>query len=278
MVRAFNVKFGREVPLQGEVLLPDATYPVPGAILCHGLGSGRGSVRSSGLILAKHGIAALVFDFRGHGRSGGIFDGNEVEDVVNAWHWLSQFDGVDRDRIGLIGHSMGARAAILAAGEIDFPRAVVSLACPPDWDEKLSQDASVDLEQWLREKTAVMEYPRDGALPWVKGIRAIIGRLWMYLRGYRLRIDWQRVFKRLSNVKISAVLPDLQGSSKLFVHSQGDKLIPYQVTVEFYQKTPEPKDLLVAKGGDHSTPLMPGSLRRRWISWVVNVLTAGRGE
>ena len=100
----------------------------------------------------------------------------------------------------------------------------------------------------------------------------------MYLRGYHLRIDWQRAFKRLSNVKISSVLPDLQGSSKLFVHSQGDKLIPYQATVEFYQKTPEPKDLLVAKGGYHSTPLKPSSMRRRWISWVVNVLTAGKEE
>ena len=97
----------------------------------------------------------------------------------------------------------------------------------------------------------------------------------MYLRGYRLRIDWRRFLKRLSNVKISTVLPSLDIGSKLFVHSQGDKLIPYQVTMEFCQKTPEPKDLLVAKGGYHSGPLMPGSVRRRWISWVVNVLTAG---
>lgn len=85
MVRTFNVKFGRQAQLQGQVLLPDVTHPVPGAILCHGLASGRGSVRSSGLILAKRGIAALIFNFRGHGQSGGIFDGNEVEDVVDAW-------------------------------------------------------------------------------------------------------------------------------------------------------------------------------------------------
>ena len=77
-------------------------------------------------------------------------------------------------------------------------------------------------------------------------------------------------------MKISTVLPSLDIGSKLFVYSQGDKLIPLSPGMELAcQKTPEPKDLLVAKGGYHSGPLMPGSVRRRWISWVVNVLTAG---
>ena len=84
MVRAFRLKFGNQVQLHGQVLSPEAAYPVPGAILCHGLGSGQGAVRSSGLSLAKQGIATLIFDFRGHGRSGGILDGNEAEDVVAA--------------------------------------------------------------------------------------------------------------------------------------------------------------------------------------------------
>jgi len=125
-VRAFNVRFGRQVLLQGQVLSPDVTHPVPGAILCHGLGSGQGAMRPSGLSLAKQGIVVLVFDFRGHGRSGGIFDGNTVEDVIDAWQWLSQFDGVDKERIALIGHSMGARAAILATSKVDSP-------CAPLW-------------------------------------------------------------------------------------------------------------------------------------------------
>ena len=84
-MRAVNVKFGRQVQLQGQLLLPNIAHPVPGAILCHGLGSGKDAMRPSGLSLAKLGIVALVFDFCGHGRSGGIFDGNEVEDVVDAW-------------------------------------------------------------------------------------------------------------------------------------------------------------------------------------------------
>ena len=275
MVRAFHIKFGKQAQLHGRVLVPEVSYPVPGAILCHGFGSGRGAVRSSGLNLAKKGIASLIFDFRGHGRSGGIFDGNEVEDVVDAWQWLSQFEGVDSGRIALIGHSVGARAAIFAASKIDSPRAVVALACPPDLGEMLSQDASFDLRRWM-EKTTVMEYPRDGMLPWLRGMQAIIVRVWMFLVGYRLRIEWHSYLTAVLDMKIADALQSLTGCSKLFVHSRGDKHIPYQAVMKLYQKAPEPKELIMADGGYHATPLMPGKLRKSWISWVVNELTAER--
>ena len=278
MVHAFRVKFGRQGRLDGLVLSPNVMHPMPGAILCHGLGSGQGAVSSSGLSLAKHGIAALVFDFRGHGRSGGIFDGNEVEDVVDAWQWLSQYDGVDKGRIALIGHSMGARAAILAACKVDSPGAVVALACPSDPDEKLNQDKTFDLGRWTKKGNAVMEYPMDGTLPWLGGAHAVGAWFWMYLRGYRLRIDWKRYFTAFSNVKVSTALQGLGGCPKLLVHHQGDKRTPYQAVVEFYRKAPEPKDLLLAKGGFHAASLMPGNLRKRWISWVVNVLTSETSE
>ena len=273
MVQKYNIKFGRHGRLHGLLLSPNITYPVPGAILCHGLGSGLGAVSSSGLILARHGIIALVFDFRGHGRSEGIFDGNVVEDVVDAWQWLSQYENVDNRSIAIIGHSMGARAAILAAAEVDSPRALVALACPPDPDEKLSQGVPFDLGRWAKKGAAVMEYPRDSVLPWLGGAHAIVAWLWMYLRDYKLRVDWQRYFTTLSNMKISTALQNLGHYPKLFVHCQGDKRAPYQAAIEFYQKAPEPKDLLLAKGGYHAAPLLPGNLRKTWISWVVAHLT-----
>ena len=159
MVRAIHIKFGKQERLDGLVLLPEVVHPMPGAILCHGLGSGQGALSSSGLSLAKHGMVSLIFDFRGHGRSGGVFDGNGVEDVLDAWRWLSQYDGIDRGRVALVGHSMGARAVVLAASKIGSPGAVVALACPPDPDEKLMRDKPFDLGRWAKKGTAVMKYP-----------------------------------------------------------------------------------------------------------------------
>ncbi len=274
MVRKYNVRFGKDGRLHGRLLLPDTAYPMPGAILCHGLGSGLGAVSSSAASIARRGIAALIFDFRGHGRSKGIFDGGEVEDVVEAYRWLAQHEGISRERIALIGHSMGARAAILAACQIDSTRAVVALSSPVDPDERLNGNNILDLAPWVRKGTAVMEYPADGMLPWLKGVYATVGWIWMYLRGYRLRVDWDRYFKSLPDVKISTALQNLDNCPKLFVHCRGDNKVPYQALVELYQEAPEPKDLLLAQGGYHSTPLLLGNLRRRWIRWLIAHLTS----
>lgn len=84
-MQKYSVSFGEHERLSGQLLLPNHKEQVPGAILCHGLGSGLEAVRPSALRLAKQGIASFIFDFRGHGRSKGVFDGRQVEDVVEAW-------------------------------------------------------------------------------------------------------------------------------------------------------------------------------------------------
>ena len=274
-VRSINVKFRGQTQLQGQVLLPETSRPAPGAILCHGLGSGHSALKPSGLSLTRRGIISLTFDFRGHGKSGGIFDGGEVEDIVAAWQWLSQFDGINKERIVLIGHSVGARAAILAASELISPYVIVALSLPPDMDDKKGQEISLHVENWLKKGASVMEYPKQGALPWLPGVYGIISRAWMYLHGYQLRIDWRKAFKTMPSVKVSTALQKLNGCLKLFVHCRGDRQIPYQDIMELYGKTPEPKELILAEGGYHSTPLARGSLREKWISWVVNMLAAG---
>lgn len=65
--------------------------------------------------MASQGVATLIFDFHGYGFSEGVADGRMVEDIVDAWNVLSQFPEVDKKRMGLIGHSLGAMPAIIAA-------------------------------------------------------------------------------------------------------------------------------------------------------------------
>jgi len=213
-----------------------------------------------------------MFDFRGHGRSKGVFDGRQAEDVVEAWQWLTRFDGVDNTRIALIGHSIGAATAIIATRDIGSPRAIVALACPPDTDEKHMPGTRFDLRQWLEKENTLLEYPKDGMLPWLSGIHAVVAWGWMYLRGYRLLINWEKFFSRFPNMKISDALQALSSCPKLFVHCHGDRRISHEATIKLYQKAPEPKDLLLANGGFHAAPLVPGKLRQKWISWVVTHL------
>lgn len=69
-------------------------------------------------LLAAHGVAMLVFDKRGTGRSGGTYTqmfSTLSDDVVAAIQWLRTQPNVDTTRIGLAGFSQGGWVAPLAA-------------------------------------------------------------------------------------------------------------------------------------------------------------------
>lgn len=65
------------------------------------------------------GYAVFAFDFRGHGESGG--DGSDragyVTDAKAALRFFRTLPGVDKNRIVLIGASIGADAAVDACGD-----------------------------------------------------------------------------------------------------------------------------------------------------------------
>jgi len=239
------VTFGSgKTKLMGKVLLPNTEYPVPGAILCHGLGSSYQVVEPSARIMASYGIAVLTFDFHGHGSSGGVLGGNIVKDVVDAWHFLSEFPQVDNKRIALVGHSMGAMAAILASRQI-HPCALVALSCPPG-----------SLAWWLTRPLAMTSH------------------IWIYLAGYQQNINWRAFLATLRKMKMSIALHEGRNCSTLFVHCRGDSLTPYQTAMRLYEKANQPKDMLLVEGGSHSAPLQLENLRRQWTQWAVTALTA----
>ena len=276
-IKEFPIVFGNhEVKLRGKVLLPQDSNtgnPVPGAVLCHGFGAGRRAMEPSARVMASQGIATLIFDFRGHGSSEGAVDGKMVEDIVDAWNFLSQFPEVDRKRMGLIGHSLGAMSAIMATEKVGNPRALIALTCPPETDSQLLADKPANIGQWGRDDSGITEYPKQGAFPWLRGIGALVSRVWMYLFGYRVRVDWQKFFEALPKMKMSEVLGKLKDCSKLFVFCEGDKMTPYDKSVFVYEAACEPKKMLLAKGGFHTTPLVPGNLRSQWTNWAVRTLT-----
>ena len=67
--------------------------------------------------LARQSIAALRFNFRGAGESGGTFGKGiaEQEDVAAALTFISSTPDIDHKRIGLAGYSFGASVALPVA-------------------------------------------------------------------------------------------------------------------------------------------------------------------
>jgi pimeloyl-ACP methyl ester carboxylesterase len=87
-------------------------------IMVHSLGSSRLQMRNFARALVDSGYGILLFDLRGHARSGGTmstFGWIEHEDVLGAYDFLKIRPEVDPDRIGLLGFSLGAQVAVRAA-------------------------------------------------------------------------------------------------------------------------------------------------------------------
>jgi pimeloyl-ACP methyl ester carboxylesterase len=83
--------------------------PVGGVVILHGAGSCKESHFDFGRALRAAGIAAVAFDQRGHGASGGALDGRMVEDVATMAALLGP------GPIALRGSSMGGYVALVAA-------------------------------------------------------------------------------------------------------------------------------------------------------------------
>ncbi|MEQ8969528.1 MAG: alpha/beta fold hydrolase [Coleofasciculus sp. C1-SOL-03] len=133
----FNLTLGIEsqsvaIPINAKQNLITRIYtpkttpkPQPVMILCHGVNASKESMTPLAIELARHGIAAIPFDFGGYGESYSVGMHNksihslEASTVADAKAVLdfvrlhpSQFDA---KRIGIAGHSMGGTTALKLA-------------------------------------------------------------------------------------------------------------------------------------------------------------------
>lgn len=121
----------RDTMLDGWYLVGRGGMPV--VILVHGISSNRtgGDMIELACTFNDRGYGVLMFDLRGHGRSGdGLMSGgwHERMDVLGAVDYLLG-RGVPAERIGVLGFSLGAAACALAAAEEPRIRAA-ALDCP----------------------------------------------------------------------------------------------------------------------------------------------------
>jgi uncharacterized protein len=108
--------------LRGVLHAPEgAARPRPALVQCHGFGGGcRGAGHPElARALEQAGYVVLRFDFRGcaqsDGERGSVICEEEVADLRHAIDFLSAQPGVDAQRLGVIGASLGGSVAIVAA-------------------------------------------------------------------------------------------------------------------------------------------------------------------
>jgi len=264
--------------LHGELLIPTEEGPFPGAVLCHGATTDHRAMRPSAQRLTRRGIATLTFDFRGHGKSEGFLDANVAKDVIAALGFLRSHPKVDPERIALVGHSMGAMAALHAASEVENIQALVFISSPTDIDVRMEGFLAPLYHKVMQAQDHIIEFPGFGPLPLLSWFHGVVSRLWMWIRGYRMRINLAQNPESWVTLNPLTAVHKIGAFPKLFVHCAGDKLVPYEDTLKLYDKAMWPKEILISRGGFHALPLFPGKLREKWIAWLVSTLTQAKGS
>src|SRR5215510_9329267 len=130
------VRFSSDgVELAGVLHIPDhrrAGQRLAAFLVLHGFMGSKDESHAEiqARMLCDFGYAALRFDMRGCGDSGGkrgyVLCQDQVSDTRNALTWLAAQPEIDPARIGVIGHSFGAAVAVYTAGVDERVAATIS--------------------------------------------------------------------------------------------------------------------------------------------------------
>lgn len=162
----------------GTLNLPDGVSNPPAVLLLHGFTGSRdeleipavkeGIYARAARTWAEQGVASLRIDYRFNGDSDGEFADStlhaHVADGLAALTWLASSGRVDRDRLALVGWSMGGAVGAAVAARTDEELDAVAL-----WAPGVNMAASITMlfgPDTMRKGLAGGTEPVPATLPW----------------------------------------------------------------------------------------------------------------
>lgn len=114
----------------------------PAVVMLHGFTGTRIEAGFNFMLLgrqlARAGVHAITFDFRGSGESDGAFEEmlvtGEIDDALRILNWTRSQPCVDRRHVALLGFSLGGLVASCAAARTAGPIAALALIAPTTVD------------------------------------------------------------------------------------------------------------------------------------------------
>ena len=204
---------------------PPGAPPVPAVLAMHGWGANASAMAPLAPPLQDAGLAVLLLDARCHGLSDDeAFTSMPrfAEDMAAGLAWLRLQPGIDAQRLSLVGHSVGAAAALLHASQHPDVCAVVSISA-------FAHPREV-MRRFMAEKR--VPYP---VLGWyvLRHVQAVIGA----------RFDDIAPLHTLPRVRCPVLL----------VHGRGDHTVPFADAQRLQAVAPQTR--LLAVQGDHDLRL-----------------------
>jgi uncharacterized protein len=125
-IERHSIASGRH-SLDAVFVQPSGAPAQAALLICHGIGETVDHWIAAQSLLAQHGVASLVFDYSGYGRSPGPVQWRSCEeDAVDAFHCLQSL--APALPISLLGFSMGSGIAAAIAGRIPAERLILCSA------------------------------------------------------------------------------------------------------------------------------------------------------
>lgn len=282
------------VTLAADLYLPSGDPPPSGhpvVVVCLGWGSVKELMPQWGDALSCAGLAVLIPDYRGFGASGGergrCFPDEHVDDIRAVMGYVAERPGLDAGRIALLGVSYGGAVAV-AAGVDSRCRTVISVVGYGSGERHLA--AVRTPEQWKVFSGRLAEDRRrrcDGIPSEMVDPDEILLRD-REAREWRQRVERQYphmafVTTLESAEKIVAFSPELTlpyepSKPAMFIHAGGDAMIPVEESRRMWQRSREPKRLVIIPGIGHHE-VHHGDAFRQIITevndWLERYLTAG---
>jgi fermentation-respiration switch protein FrsA (DUF1100 family) len=217
------------IPTNGHDTIAGWWLPRPTSnqvvVVCYGYRNRRADMLGVGAALWRHGFNVLLFDYHGHGEHAGsrvTLGYRELEDALAAIRYTcNRLPGA---HLGLVGYSMGAAIAIMAAARDTRVEVIVA-------DSPFAAQRN-PVNRRLRRRLK---------LKWSgQPVMLIADYVQHWLLGYRFRdVEPLREIGALDNRPI------------LLIHGTCDSIIDYQDSVMLYRAAPGPRELWLVDGVEH---------------------------
>ncbi|GAA0822348.1 alpha/beta hydrolase [Streptosporangium amethystogenes subsp. fukuiense] len=215
-----------------------------GIVLAHGFtGSHRErATRRIAHVLSGFG-GVVAFDFRGHGRSGGLSTVGDLE-ILDVDAAVRHARAIGYRKVVTVGFSLGGAVALRHAGVLGGVDAVVSVSAPARWYYRGTRP--------MRQVHWAIERP--------------VGRLFTRL-GKNTRI-MRGVWDPLPLAPYAAAA-QISPAPLLVVHGDADPFFPLDHAYQIYGYAGEPKELWIEPGYGHAESAATPELVRRIGGWAV---------
>jgi len=225
--------FNKGQKIFGILHLPEKKKKSPCIVLCHGFTGHKAEVHflftKCARNLAKSGFASLRFDFRGSGDSEGEFKDmsleEEISDAIAAINFVKKQKNIDKNKIGLLGLSMGGLVSAHVVGLVKDIKSLVLLSAVARfkklWEKKIA-------------KRFNNKFPQNG----------------IDIGGLLVSKKFINAVYKLDSLNLSRIRE--YNNPLLIIHGDKDKTVPLQDAKIYYNTSNSlRKKLIIIKNGDH---------------------------